>query len=51
MRQSAAIEAITPVGLKDGTIPVSVGADISAMLGPIAAVVTNMGDRYDLVPS
>ena len=38
------IEALT-IGaqLKDGKIPVSVGADIKAALGPIVAVVENMG--------
>lgn len=39
-----AIEAITlGAGIADGNIPFSVGADIRALLGPITAVVQNMG--------
>lgn len=39
-----AIEAITlGAGLTEGTIPLSVGADIRAALGPVVAVVQNMG--------
>lgn len=38
------IEGLTlSLGLKDGKIPVSLGADIKAELGPITAVVQNMG--------
>ena len=38
------IEALTlAAALKDGKIPLSVGADIKALLGPISAVVQNMG--------
>ncbi len=38
------IEALTlKAALKDGKIPFSVGADIQALLGPIQAVVQNMG--------
>ena len=38
------IEALTlTAGLQDGKIPLSVGADIRAVLGPIEAVVQNMG--------
>ncbi len=38
------IEGLTlKMGLEDGQIPVSVGADIKATLGPIVAVVQNMG--------
>jgi hypothetical protein len=38
------IEALTlAAALKDGKIPISVGADIRALLGPISAVVQNMG--------
>lgn len=38
------IEALTlAAALKDGHIPISVGADIKAALGPIQAVVQNMG--------
>jgi hypothetical protein len=38
------IEALTlAAALKDGKIPLSVGADIRALLGPISAVVQNMG--------
>lgn len=39
-----AIEAITlGAGIDNGNIPFSVGADIRALLGPITAVVQNMG--------
>lgn len=38
------IEALTlAAALKDGKIPISIGADIRALLGPISAVVQNMG--------
>ncbi len=38
------IEALTlGAGLQDGKIPLSLGADIGAELGPISAVVQNMG--------
>jgi len=38
------IDALTlTAGLQNGAIPASVGADISAELGPISAVVQNMG--------
>lgn len=38
------IEALTLAAkLKDGQIPISIGADIRALLGPISAVVQNMG--------
>jgi len=38
------IEALTlTAGLQDGKIPASIGADIRAVLGPIEAVVQNMG--------
>ncbi|MGH7616872.1 MAG: DUF6603 domain-containing protein, partial [Gemmatimonadaceae bacterium] len=38
------IEALTLIaGLEDGKIPASIGADIRATLGPIEAVVQNMG--------
>ncbi len=38
------IEALTlAAALRDGKIPISIGADIKALLGPIAAVVQNMG--------
>jgi hypothetical protein len=38
------IDALTLTGgLQNGAIPASVGADISAQLGPISAVVQNMG--------
>ena len=38
------IEALTlAAGLQNGKIPASVGADIRALLGPIAGVVQNMG--------
>jgi hypothetical protein len=38
------IEALTlTAGLQDGKIPASVGADIRALLGPLQAVVQNMG--------
>ena len=38
------IEALTLAAkLKDGKIPVSIGADIKALLGPLQAVVQNMG--------
>jgi hypothetical protein len=38
------IDALTlEAALEDGRIPISVGADIGALLGPISAVVQNMG--------
>jgi len=38
------IEALTlAAALRDGKIPISIGADIKALLGPIQAVVQNMG--------
>jgi hypothetical protein len=38
------IEALTlTAALRDGNIPISIGADIRALLGPIEAVVQNMG--------
>ena len=38
------IEALTlAAALRDGKIPISIGADIRALLGPIEAVVQNMG--------
>jgi hypothetical protein len=38
------IEALTlAAALRDGKIPISIGADIKALLGPLQAVVQNMG--------
>jgi len=43
------IEGLTiAAALEDGTVPLALGADIRAMLGPIEAVVQNMGVRATL---